>query len=255
MESDQPTQAAQPRARSAAPRGDPLDRGHHRGVSRQGYIAERSLATTVFLALELGRPAAARGRGGRRQDRARQGPRGEPRLAPDPAPVLRGPRRQHRGLRVELPAPDARDPAARGPRRDRQGDRARHLRPRVPAQAAAAPGARGHRRRRAGPADRRDRPRRRGVRGVPARDPVRLPGHGPRDRHDPRRRRPPRVVLTSNRTREVHDALKRRCLYHWIDYPTASKEFEIVVHARPRRARRASPARSWASSTGCAPRT
>src|SRR6187401_1790892 len=39
----------------------------------------------------------------------------------------------------------------------------------------------------------------------------------------------PRVVLTSNRTREVHDALKRRCLYHWIDYPTASKEFEIVA--------------------------
>jgi len=38
----------------------------------------------------------------------------------------------------------------------------------------------------------------------------------------------PRVVLTSNRTREVHDALKRRCLYHWIDYPTAVKEFEIV---------------------------
>jgi MoxR-like ATPase len=40
--------------------------------------------------------------------------------------------------------------------------------------------------------------------------------------------RAPRVVLTSNRTREVHDALKRRCLYHWIDYPTAAKEFEIV---------------------------
>src|SRR3954449_4569574 len=39
---------------------------------------------------------------------------------------------------------------------------------------------------------------------------------------------PPRVVLTSNRTREVHDALKRRCLYHWIDYPTAQKEFDIV---------------------------
>ena len=38
----------------------------------------------------------------------------------------------------------------------------------------------------------------------------------------------PRVVLTSNRTREVHDALKRRCLYHWIDYPSAQKEFEIV---------------------------
>jgi len=39
--------------------------------------------------------------------------------------------------------------------------------------------------------------------------------------------RPPRVILTSNRTREVHDALKRRCLYHWIDYPTAAKEFEM----------------------------
>ena len=40
--------------------------------------------------------------------------------------------------------------------------------------------------------------------------------------------KPPRVILTSNRTREVHDALKRRCLYHWIDYPSATKEFEIV---------------------------
>jgi MoxR-like ATPase len=39
---------------------------------------------------------------------------------------------------------------------------------------------------------------------------------------------PPVVVITSNRTREVHDALKRRCLYHWIDYPTFEKEFEIV---------------------------
>jgi MoxR-like ATPase len=43
----------------------------------------------------------------------------------------------------------------------------------------------------------------------------------------------PRVVLTSNRTREVHDALKRRCLYHWIDYPTATKEFEIVAARVP----------------------
>ena len=45
--------------------------------------------------------------------------------------------------------------------------------------------------------------------------------------------REPRVVLTSNRTREVHDALKRRCLYHWIDYPTAQKEFEIVLDGCP----------------------
>jgi MoxR-like ATPase len=40
--------------------------------------------------------------------------------------------------------------------------------------------------------------------------------------------RPPVVVITSNRTREIHDALKRRCLYYWIDYPTFDKELEIV---------------------------
>jgi len=38
----------------------------------------------------------------------------------------------------------------------------------------------------------------------------------------------PLVVLTSNRTRELHDALKRRCLYHWIDYPSVEREMEIV---------------------------
>ena len=44
----------------------------------------------------------------------------------------------------------------------------------------------------------------------------------------PRAERPPIVVLTSNRTREVHDALRRRCLYHWIDYPSLAKERRIV---------------------------
>lgn len=39
---------------------------------------------------------------------------------------------------------------------------------------------------------------------------------------------PPTVIITSNRTREVHDALKRRCLFHWVDYPTLDKELEIV---------------------------
>jgi MoxR-like ATPase len=42
---------------------------------------------------------------------------------------------------------------------------------------------------------------------------------------------PPIVILTSNRTREVHDALKRRCLYHWVDYPDFDRELEIL-HAR-----------------------
>ncbi len=43
-----------------------------------------------------------------------------------------------------------------------------------------------------------------------------------------RARRPPVVVVTSNRTREIHDALRRRCLYHWIDYPSFEKEYRIV---------------------------
>ena len=44
---------------------------------------------------------------------------------------------------------------------------------------------------------------------------------------------PPLVVLTSNRTRELHDALKRRCLYHWIGYPPADREVEIVLLRAP----------------------
>jgi MoxR-like ATPase len=44
---------------------------------------------------------------------------------------------------------------------------------------------------------------------------------------------PPLVILTSNRTRELHDALKRRCMYHWIDYPPAEREVEIVLLREP----------------------
>lgn len=44
---------------------------------------------------------------------------------------------------------------------------------------------------------------------------------------------PPIVILTSNRTREVHDALKRRCLYHWVDYPSFDREMEIVTARAP----------------------
>src|SRR5262249_33857258 len=44
---------------------------------------------------------------------------------------------------------------------------------------------------------------------------------------------PPLVVLTSNRTRELHDALKRRCIYHWVGYPSAEREVEIVLVREP----------------------
>jgi MoxR-like ATPase len=44
---------------------------------------------------------------------------------------------------------------------------------------------------------------------------------------------PPIVVMTSNRTREIHDAVKRRCLYHWVDYPSAERELEILARKLP----------------------
>jgi MoxR-like ATPase len=44
---------------------------------------------------------------------------------------------------------------------------------------------------------------------------------------------PPVVIITSNRTREIHDAVKRRCLYHWIDYPSAERELEILRRKAP----------------------
>ena len=44
---------------------------------------------------------------------------------------------------------------------------------------------------------------------------------------------PPIVIVTSNRTREIHDALKRRCLYHWVDYPDAARERKIVAAKAP----------------------
>ena len=51
---------------------------------------------------------------------------------------------------------------------------------------------------------------------------------------------PPLVIITTNRTREIHDALKRRCLYHWLDYPDAARELEIVHRKVPQANRRLS---------------
>ena len=48
-----------------------------------------------------------------------------------------------------------------------------------------------------------------------------------------RAKEPPIVVITSNRTREIHDAIKRRCLYHWVDYPNAERELAIVRRKVP----------------------
>ena len=65
------------------------------------------------------------------------------------------------------------------------------------------------------------------VRGVPAGVPDGLPDHDPGAGHG-RAAVPPLVVMTSNRTRELHDALKRRCMYHWIEFPDAARERAII---------------------------
>ncbi len=51
---------------------------------------------------------------------------------------------------------------------------------------------------------------------------------------------PPIVIITSNRTREIHDAVKRRCLYHWVDYPDAARELDILRRKAPGAAERLS---------------
>ena len=152
-------------------------------LAGEQYIAGRGLAVSIYPGAAAAAAAVSRGR-----SRASARPR-SPRCSPralddgaDPAAVLRRPRRQPRGLRVELPAAAPRDPAARSRRRARSHARpTRELftetflikRPLLRAIEADARAA-------AGPADRRDRSRRRGVRGLPARAAVRLSGHDSR---------------------------------------------------------------------------
>ena len=62
---------------------------------------------------------------------------------------------------------------------------------------------------------------------------------------------PPIVVITSNRTREIHDAIKRRCLYHWVDYPDAPRELSILRRKCPAR-RSCWRGKSSRSRSGCA---
>ncbi len=113
------------------------------------------------------------------------------------------------------------------------GRRGRALLRAVPREAAAAArdrlrGRVARRGRAAGAARRRGRPRRRRVRGVPARDPLRLHDHGPRARHVPRRRC--RRSSSSRRTARATCTTrsKRRCLYHWIAHPDFERELAIL---------------------------
>ena len=219
----------------------PSIEGLQAAFRERGYVADRSLATAVFLALRARPPAPPRGRGRRRQDGAGQGPRGDAR-------ARRLIRLQcYEGLDVntavyewnyprqmlEIRLLEARGEIDRATAHDIFGAG-------VPAQAPAPPGARG-----AATAiapvllideiDRADEEFEAYLLEILSDFQVTIPEIG-----TIRAERPPRVILTSNRTREVHDALKRRCLYHWIDYPTAAQG----VRDRPGPACPATPERA-----------
>ena len=197
--------------------------------------------------------AAPRGRGRRRQDRGRQGARPLDRRRAGPAAVLRGHRRIAGRLRVGLLPPAPAPPGGRGERRP--GRRGRAVLGAVPRAPAAAAG---------------DRPRRRSRRRCCSSTRSTGPTTSSRrssSRSSPTTRSrspssasceastPPVVILTSNRTRDVHDALKRRCLYHWIDHPDFERELAIVRlqgaarSAKSSRAGRRRPSRCCATSS------
>src|SRR5512146_97261 len=222
--------AAADRSAARAARPEPMRsiEGLTAAFRERSYIAERSLATTVFLALELGRPLLLEGEAGV----------GKTELAKVLAASL-GTRlirlQCYEGLDVntavyewnyprqmlEIRLLEARGQAEHATAHDIFGPEFLIKRPLLQALEAGAD---------AEPPvllideiDRADEEFEAYLLEILSDFQVTVPEIG-----TIRAERPPRVILTSNRTREVHDALKRRCLYHWIDYPTAEREFEIV---------------------------
>ena len=219
------------------------------------YVADRSLATALFLALAMQRPLFLEGEAGV----------GKTEIAKVLAQALGRDliRLQcYEGLDIaqaayewNYAAPDDRDPDGRG---GGASSRARAS-SRTSSRSASWCGARCCRRcepagAAAGAADRRARPHRRALRGLSSSRclsdlQVTIPEIG-----TVRAAEPPIVVITSNRTREIHDAVKRRCLYHWVDYPDAERELADPAPQGPGARPSGSRARSSPSCSGCARR-
>ncbi len=205
------------------------------GLAEQGYIAERSLATAIFLALRLGRPLFLEGEAGV----------GKTEVAKVLATLLGGRliRLQcHEGLDIHSAAYEwdyarqmleirLREAAGEVDLETARGELFRRelllARPLLQAVEEARAG-------QAPPVllidelDRADEEFEAFLLELLADFQITIPEIGTL-----RAEVPPVVVLTSNRTREVHDALRRRCLYHWIDYPSFAKELAIVTAKAP----------------------
>ena len=196
-------------------------------LAEQGYLSDEGLATVAYLALAMHRPLFLEGEAGVGKTALADALAEALGRAAHPAAVLRGHRRVPGALRLGLPAPDPAPAGGRGRRLDARSWSAveeslydeRFLLARPLLRAL-----------RESPAvllvdeiDRADDEFEAFLLEVLSTHQVTIPELGTISAATP-----PIVVLTSNRTREVHDALKRRCLYHWIEHPGLEREVEIL---------------------------
>ena len=209
---------------------DSID-GLHDAFGEQDYVADRALITSVFLALRLGRPLLLEGEAGVGKTELAKVLAAGPRHAAHPPAVLRRPRRQHRRLRVELPAPDARD----------RGSSRRRASSMTPAPATSSPrasccAARCSRRSTRPMAWHRSSslrsvaPTRSSRPSCSSCSPTSRSPSG--DRHGARRTtaaRHPHLEPHARSARRPEAALP----HHWIDYPDAAREYEIVLARVP----------------------
>src|SRR4051794_31277291 len=202
-------------------------------LARAGYIAERRLATAVFLALDLERPLFLEGEAGVGKTelaKALAAGLGRPLIrlqcyeGLDVSSAVYEWNVQRQMTAIRLAEATGRDKASL----ERDLFSAEYLIKRPILQALEAPAG-------APPVllidelDRADEPFEAYLLEVLSDFQVTIPELGVI-----RARTPPAVVITSNRTREIHDAIKRRCLYHWVDFPDAERELAIVRRKCPR---------------------
>ena len=185
------------------------------------YLPDRGLSTALYLSLALGKPLLLEGEAGVGKTEPAKSLRDVARRAADPPAVLRGPRRRARRLRVELRAPAAAHPGRAGGDGDEDelfGPEFLIRRPLLEAIDSEEPVVL-----LIDEIDRADDEFEAFLLEVLSDFQITIPEIGTITAQ-----RRPAVILTSNRTRELHDALKRRCLFHWIGHPSLEREIEIV---------------------------